>query len=525
MPALLDFHMVPDHENGFRLEVFVQGSSRPLGASTFAHDAGVADLSGSRSHPGQRDSRERIDKAREAGVALYRKVFTPEIERSFREYRKKSDHLTIRIRIAREAEALEAAPWETMHDGEAFLAADARTGIVRLPLDIEPRGDLPALPAPVKMLSLASTPGGLSDAESLSIENELEILLRATDSTASSGLLNVEIEEDSRLEVIEESLKEGFQILHYAGYGAAAEDGGGLLLRDADGDMLPTSIDRFLQLFPPDRKDIRLAVISGCRGARAPLGENGGELSRALARRDTPAALFMRFPMLDRAARAFFDVLYPRLLEGLPADMAVSEGRRALLRAEDPGIQADAFAPTLVCGAGALFNTTKTAPGPRTGAKDRERNVHLPLPRPLYGFHGRRLECRVLKEALLHKDFRAAIIHGDQGVGKTALAARVAYEIKDRFDGVYAFDSRAAGFSPDIILLELNRFLTKSGNEILAFPKLRYSTPARQAARLVRALDEVRLLILFTNFESRLVLQNGRREIADDDQRVFFDAL
>ncbi len=100
----------------------------------------MTDFSSSRSGPGQGDSRERLDRAREAGVALYRNVVTPKIERALRDHKRKSDHLTIYIRIAREAEALEATPLETMYDGEEFLAAGANTGIVRLPLDIEPRG-------------------------------------------------------------------------------------------------------------------------------------------------------------------------------------------------------------------------------------------------------------------------------------------------------------------------------------------------------------------------------------------------
>jgi len=83
------------------------------------------------------------------------------------------------LRLAPQAAGLEALPWETLYDGDEFIAAGARTSPSRLPLDVQIQDDLPALPSPLKMLALMSGPLDLKENERLQIEKEQEILLQA----------------------------------------------------------------------------------------------------------------------------------------------------------------------------------------------------------------------------------------------------------------------------------------------------------------------------------------------------------
>ena len=93
-----------------------------------------------------RDPAARVERLRSFGTKLYRKIFNEEVEKLWQEAKDRSGFVVACIRIAPEAVGLEALPWETMFDGEEFIAAGAKTGMSRLALDIAPQDELAPVP-------------------------------------------------------------------------------------------------------------------------------------------------------------------------------------------------------------------------------------------------------------------------------------------------------------------------------------------------------------------------------------------
>jgi tetratricopeptide (TPR) repeat protein/CHAT domain-containing protein len=526
MPTTLDFHIRPGKENGFQLEVFERGNSQPLANSAFGYDLSyMTDFEISRLDTVRKDPSERLERLTAFGGKLYKTLFASEIEKIWKDYKEKSDFLTLCIRIAKEADALELLPWETLYDGEEFLAAGAKTSLTRLPLDIPLQKELPELPLPLKMLALMSSPLDLNEHERLAIEQEQEILLRATNSPAGQGRLHVEFEDEAKLPIIENSLESGYQIFHYSGHGIDPKSGGGLLLEDSQGKQRPTAVAEFLQTLQIGEKELRLAVFSGCQTARTLNVAGFHDLSRGLARRKIPAVIAMQFSITDNAGLLFAESLYPRLVEGQALDMAISASRRALLHSDEPYIQADTFAPVLILSNDRPLKT-KVAEAPSTATQvGIEFNFYLPLPQLSFGFYGRRKEYRAIRDSLLYKNHRAVIVHGIGGVGKTALISHVATRLKEHFKGVYAFDCRAGALAPDIILLELHRFLELQGNQVLQRLMHQSFPPEQLAVFMSQVLSQIPLLVIFDNFEAQLSHHNGVHEITDENLRVFLRTL
>jgi tetratricopeptide (TPR) repeat protein/CHAT domain-containing protein len=528
MATVLDFQIRPGKDNTFPVEVFERDNSQPLVSSTFEYDLSfMTDFELSHLDDKPKTQYERLERRKSFGSKLYQKLFTSDIEKTWQEYKEKSDFLVLCLRIAPEAEKLEVLPWETLYDSEEFIAAGARTGMTRLPLDISPQKDLPPLPMPIQMLALLSSPLDLKAPERLAIEKEQEILLRATNSPSGQGRLKVEFEDEAKLPVIESTLESGYQIFHYSGHGIDPEYGGGLLLEDPTGKKRFTRVEEILHTLEKGIKSFRLAVLSGCQTARTLYASGFQDLARKLVRRKVPAVIAMQFSITDKGGLLFAETLYPRLAEGQPLDMAVSASRRVLLHTDDPMIQADALAPVLIL----------SSPRPlKTKEKDSEAvtetfqvsldfDYYVPLPQLNFGFYGRRREYRAIRDGLLYKNQRAIIVHGIGGIGKTALISHAASRLKKSFKGIYAFDCRSGTLAPETILLELHRFLERQ--KINALGQLLHQSfpPEQLAVFMGQVLSQIPILIIFDNFETQLSFQEGKHQITDPNLKIFLEML
>ncbi|MDQ3011807.1 MAG: CHAT domain-containing protein, partial [Acidobacteriota bacterium] len=290
------------------------------------------------------------------GRKLYQQLFTAGVEQIWRQHRDRSDFLTLCLRIHDNAKRLEAVPWEALHDGAEFLAAGAKTTITRLPLGIAPPADLPAIPLPIRMLALVSSPPDLPDGSRLNIEREQELLLEAINAPAGQGKLHVDFEDEAKLEILESTLdvglEAGYHILHFTGHGIAPENGGGLLLEDHDGKRLPVGVNDFVSSLAKGFGTLRLAVISGCNTAQTLHTGGFRDLARALIERKIPAVLAMQFVISAAAGLKLAEVLYPKLIAGQSLEAAVHAARRALWLTDEPVLQADALAMVLLTGNG-----------------------------------------------------------------------------------------------------------------------------------------------------------------------------
>ena len=209
----LDFHFRKQGD-GFQLEVYPREDSSQLLAAS--------NLNLQRSFLGgvelkqldfdTKDPAGRVERLREFGRKLYQVIFTPEVERVWSRHKQGHEFLVLCIRIAAEAKELEALAWETLFDGEEFIAAGTKTTISRLPLDVEPQAAPPPVPLPLKMLALVSSPLDLPDHSRLQMEREQEILLEAINDPAGQGRIRADFEDEAKLEILEGSLETPYQI-------------------------------------------------------------------------------------------------------------------------------------------------------------------------------------------------------------------------------------------------------------------------------------------------------------------------
>ncbi|MHC4559364.1 MAG: tetratricopeptide repeat protein [Planctomycetota bacterium] len=526
MHETLEFHIKPHKKNTYRIEIFERGSSQPLVQSSFNYDLSYLtqyEINSLDINP--KDPQGRMDRLKEFGIKLYGRLFTPEIKKLWTDYSQKSGFLILCIRISPEAKDLEALPWETLYEGEEFIAAGARTSLSRLPLDVKIQDELPAVPAPLRMLTLLASPLDLKENKRLAIEREQEILLQAVNTPSGQGKLLLEFEDEAKLDFIESSLEGGCQILHYSGHGIPPENGGGLLLEDAQGNKRPTAVSELLQVLKIAERDLRLAVISGCQTAKTLNISGFRNLARGLLDQNIPAVIAMQFSISDDAGLILAENLYPRLLEGQSLDVALAASRRALLHNEDVRIQADALAPVLFASNSTPLQTKDAESAKATVKPEIDFSFHLPLPQLSFGFYGRRKEYRAIRDGLLHKNHRAIIIHGIGGIGKTALVSHTANRLREHFNGIYAFDCTSATLAPETILLELHRYLERQGIEVLGQLLHQSLPPERLASFLSQVLSQLSLMLIFDNFETHLTHEGNAHKIANDDLSIFLKTL
>ncbi|MGE0884779.1 MAG: tetratricopeptide repeat protein [Blastocatellales bacterium] len=534
MSAFLEFHLQSDTSEIFNVTVFERNSSQPLAAARFEYRLDdLAQFEISRLDFNPRDPLGRLERLQAFGRKLYQKLFTAEIEQIWRKHRDRGDFLTLCVRIHDDAKRLEAVPWEALHDGAEFVAAGAKTTITRLPLGIAPPADLPAIPLPIRMLALVSSPPDLPDGSRLNIEREQELLLEAINAPAGQGKLHVDFEDEAKLEILESSLEAGYHILHFTGHGIAPENGGGLLLEDHDGKRLPVGVNDFVSSLAKGIGTLRLAVIAGCNTAQALYTSGFRDLARALVEKKVPAVLAMQFAISDTAGLKLAEVLYPKLIAGQSLEAAVHAARRALWLTDEPVLQADALAMVLLTGNGNCLQA-KAADAPTVNFNPViDTSFQLgTLPQLGFKFYGRRKEYRQLRDALLVNNHRAVIIHGIGGIGKTSLIAHTADRLyhrrrqgEARFKGVYAFDCAGSTLAPERVLLELHRYFALQGVNALERFIGQLLEPEVLAQIVAQALTQWPLLLIFDNFETQLARTEAGFGIADEGLRRFLSAL
>src|SRR5262245_59243182 len=174
MLTILDFQIARAAQENFHLDVCERGQSQTLASAAMEYRLDfMAGFELERLDYDRRNPRGRLELLRAYGARLHEKLFaSPDVRRVWQEYRERSRSLTLCLRIHEDAAGLEALPWETLHDGDDFIAGGATTEITRLPLSVEPQGSLPVLNFPLRLLSFASSPLDLKENERLNIEAE-----------------------------------------------------------------------------------------------------------------------------------------------------------------------------------------------------------------------------------------------------------------------------------------------------------------------------------------------------------------
>jgi len=521
----LDFHFRKQAE-GIQLEVYSRDSSQPLATANVKLPPsllGSFELKQLDFDP--KDPSGRVQRLREYGHKLYQQVFPPEVAAVWSAHKQSSEFLVLCVRIAPDANELETIPWETLFDGEEFIATGTKSTISRLPLDVQPQSTLPAVPLPVKMFALVSSPLDLPDNSRLQIEREQEILLEAINDPAGQGRLRADFEDEAKLEIVEGSLETPYQIFHYTGHGMAPENGGGLLLEDVQGKSRPTSVSEVLQSLQRSEASLRLVVLSGCQTARTINVGGFRDMARGLLRRRIPTVIAMQFSISDAGGLKFAQVFYSKIADGRTLDLASHAARRAMLLSDDDYLKADALAPVLLTSNADCLQTTR-AESPSTAEVPRiDFSFYLPLAQLSYGFYGRRREYRQVRDGILQRNQRAVIVYGIGGIGKTALISHVATRLKKRFKGVYAFDCTSGALTPESVMIKLNQYFASQEVKVLEQLLFQNLSADVLANYLAQVLSQWSLLLIFDNFESQLERTDAGFRIADENLRTFVTTL
>ncbi|MCX6030826.1 MAG: CHAT domain-containing protein [Chloroflexi bacterium] len=266
---------------------------------------------------------------RSLGTALTEWLFPEPILRLYRASLvalQPDDGLRVRLRI--EPAELHALPWECCYDGElnTFISLDPRTPLVRyLPGSFlrQPLAS-PALSILVVTASPSGLPPLLGDDEYARVEDAVDrrggrIALRRT----GRGTVN-ELQDELRL---------GPRILHFAGHGAFDPAVGGVLFfEEPNRDPQPVEAETLAVILRGS--SVRLAVLNACESATADPTDTFAGVAPRLVQAGLPAVVAMQTALPDLAAVAFARAFYGAVADGWGVDAAVAAGRQALFAAD-----------------------------------------------------------------------------------------------------------------------------------------------------------------------------------------------
>jgi tetratricopeptide (TPR) repeat protein len=405
-------------------------------------------------------------------------------------------------------------PWEYLHDGRDFLALSWRTPLSRLPWGVE-AAPLGALDEPLRLLVQIAAPHGLGQNEVLNSAREEDLLLEALGPARRAGRVEIEFTPNGTLEALEAGLREfNPHVLHFTGHGVfdILRDSG-LLLMERAGDHGRREVPNaaFAEVLERQGRALRMVFLAACQTAVAPRGEAFADLGPRLLAAGIPAVVAMQFSVLNRSAIALGAAFYQALADNDALDDAMTEARAAMRSASPNSV--DFAVPVLFLSDPACLQVNMAA-----GSAARP-----PAALGLGGliaaqqFVGRTAELRELQTNLdpQHGSWRAAIVHGLGGMGKTALAARLAERMAARFAGISALRATPTTRAQDV-LDHLAGFLA-ANNARLHSPAISEFVQANsqrlplaaKADALAEVLRRHALLLIFDNFED--VLPGGRR--------------
>jgi hypothetical protein len=229
--------------------------------------------------------------------------------------------LRFNIDLEKEADAA-ALPWEFLCDPDQGPLAMLDAPVVRY---IPHQSVIPTIVAPLPLKILLTGAHTLPPAEIDRELAEVEAALRALGDN-----VHITIEPHLTAAKLRAQLREGFHVWHFIGHGVVSRDGMTSLLRfeDASGDPAEVSARELGILL--QRSGLRLVVLNACNSGALTVNPLRS-LAPALIRAQIPAVVAMQFSVPQEAARAFAGEFYRALADGMPIDMCVTEGRKAVM--------------------------------------------------------------------------------------------------------------------------------------------------------------------------------------------------
>ncbi len=416
------------------------------------------------------------------------------------------------------ATALLALPWELLHNGGGFLFQGGRPTRVRRRLPNKRTRPVPLLAPPIRVLLITARP---EDDACGYLDHRASALPLVAGSEELGEVLRLSLLHPATYPALEAELAraqqagEPYHAVHFDGHGVYDRRVGlgGLCFEDPrDSHKLTQRRHQTVftsQLGPLlNNYRIPLVLLEACQSAKA---EEGAEsVATELLQRGVASVVAMSHSVLVETARRFVAAFYAELARGQRVGQAMLAGQRALhsdpSRGQRYGIGeltlADWFVPVLYQEQDdpQLFTAT---PAPQTRedlrSRLRARLGAVPSEPAETGFVGRSRDLLAL-ERLLRQE-RWAVVRGQGGEGKTALAAELARWL------VRSQQVRRAAFVSVELCSHKDAVLDALGRQLLGadYSAAKYDSPEQALLPIERALREQPTLLVIDNMESVLL--------------------
>jgi tetratricopeptide (TPR) repeat protein len=425
-----------------------------------------------------------------------------------------------KVETAREcATLLLGLPWELLHDGHAFLFQGAKPVRIRRRLPATRALDVPVVATPIRILLVTARP---EDDACGYIDHRASALPLVEATETLGGLVRIHVLGPPTLPALRDELdrarraREPYHVVHFDGHGVYDRHAGlGGLCFEEPQDIGKLANRRHKTVYTNElgpllsEHRIPLVFLEACQTAQA---EKASEsVASELLKVGVASVVAMSHSVLVETAHRFVEAFYDALARGARVGDAMLDGQRTLkddtfrgrifgageLRLEDwfvPVLFQEKDDPQ-------LFRTTparqtqedlKTALTARFG--------ELP-PEPETGFIGRSHELLALQR-LLRQDGNAryAVVRGQGGEGKTALAAEFArWMVRSHQIRRAAFVSVETHSNVLAVLDAIGRQL------VLNYSVATFEDLEQAILPIERALAEQSTLLVMDNMESILL--------------------
>ena len=175
-----------------------------------------------------------------------------------------------------------------------------------------------------------------SDVPALAVDRERQLLEATTKDLVDAGLLEIVVLDGATLPALQRALLDPFHVFHFIGHGGFDRElDQGVLVLERDDDTAHRVTGARLGTLLHDARDLQLAVLNACEGARSSGRDAFSGVGQALVRQGLPAVVAMQTEISDRAALVFSHELYSYLTRGLGIDTAICEVRKAMATSDE----------------------------------------------------------------------------------------------------------------------------------------------------------------------------------------------
>jgi tetratricopeptide (TPR) repeat protein len=420
---------------------------------------------------------------------------------------------------AREAaNALLTLPWELLHNGKGFLFQGGRPVRVRRRLPNKDRLPIPVVAPPIRVLLITARP---EDETCGYIDHRASSLPLVAATEELGDLLQLTQLHPPTYPALETELAraqqagEPYHVVHFDGHGVYDRRVGlgGLCFEEPNDIQKLTRRGHqtvFTDRLGPLLTDYRIPLVflEACQSAK--VEQSGESVATELLQRGVVSVVAMSHSVLVETARRFVAAFYGELARGQRVGQAMLAGQRALhsdrSRGQRYGIGEltleDWFVPVLYQEKQdpQLFEAT---PAPQTREDIRERlraRLGAVPPEPVdTGFVGRSRDLLAL-ERLLRQE-RWAVLRGQGGEGKTALAAELARWL------VRSQQVKRAAFVSVELCSHEGAVLDALGRQLVGgdYSAAKFESSEQALQPIERALKEQATLLVIDNMESVLL--------------------